>query len=346
MSEHTTQAADFAQLDYDCRGAGSPLLFLHGLTFDRSTWEPIVDQLAGRFTCVAVDLPGHGGSRGSARDLDEVAHSIHHLLDELRIEPPIVVGHSMGAALAGIYAGHHPVTGLVLVDQAPYIRPFAAMVHQLEPALRSDNFRAAFEPIRQSIGVELLPEPERTSILAGQRIDQDLVLGYWDQLLRVTPDELQARADRGLDATSVPVLAVFGQTIDSPTREHFSATSRRRRSRNGPASGTWFTSWNRSALPAGSRSSPTSAPPPHSDTPNDGRRPEHPRDVRGQLPAADPTVGPRFRTPLPAPSRCCTGGCRARARRPAADAVEVRDHQQRRRTTVARCGRSPEARRA
>jgi hypothetical protein len=126
----------------------------------------------------------------------------------------------------------------------------------------------------------------------------------------------------------------------------FSATSRRRRSRNGPASGTWFTSWNRSALPAGSRSSPTSAPPPHSDTPNDGRRPAHPRDVRGQLPAADPTVGPRFRTPLPAPSRCCTGGCRARARRPAADAVEVRDHQQRRRTTVARCGRSPEARRA
>ena len=223
MSEHTTQAADSAQLEYDCRGAGSPLLFLHGLTFDRSTWEPIADQLADRFTCVAVDLPGHGGSGGSGRDLDEVAHSIHHLLDELGIEPPIVVGHSMGGALAGIYAGHHPVAGLVMVDQAPYVRPFAAMVHQIEPALRSGNFRAAFEPIRQTIGVELLPEPQRTSILTRQRIDQDLILGYWDELLRTTPDELQAQIDRELKALSVPVLAVFGQTIDSATREYLLA---------------------------------------------------------------------------------------------------------------------------
>ena len=126
----------------------------------------------------------------------------------------------MGGALAGIYAERHPVAGLVLVDQAPYIRPFAAMVHQFEPALRSDNFRAAFEPIRQTIGVELLPEPERMSILAGQRIDQDLILSYWDEMLRVTPDELQARIDLELKAISVPVLAVFGQTIDAATREH------------------------------------------------------------------------------------------------------------------------------
>ena len=220
MSEHTTQAAGSAQLDYDCRGAGSPLLFLHGLTFDRSTWEPIVDQLADRFTCVAVDLPGHGGSGGPGRELDDVVLAIHHLLDELGIEPPVVVGHSMGGGLAGIYAAHRPVAGLVLVDQAPYVRPFAAMVHQFEPALRSDNFRATFEPIRQTIGVELLPEPQRTSILTGQRIDQDLILGYWDELLRTTPDELQARIDREVDAISVPVLAVFGRTIDPATREH------------------------------------------------------------------------------------------------------------------------------
>ena len=220
MSEHTTQASDSAHLDSDCRGAGSPLLFIHGLTFDRSTWGPIVDQLADRFTCVAVDLPGHGGSEGPPRVLDEVALAIHHLLGELEIEPPVVVGHSMGGALAGIYAAHHPVRGLVLVDQAPYVRPFAGMVHQFEPALRGENFVAAFEPIRQTIGVERLPEPQRTSILAGQRIDQDLILGYWDELLNQTPDELQARIDRDLEAISVPVLAVFGQTIDAATREH------------------------------------------------------------------------------------------------------------------------------
>jgi pimeloyl-ACP methyl ester carboxylesterase len=220
MSEHTTQAADTVRLDYGCRGAGCPLLFIHGLTFDRSTWEPIIDQLADRFTCVAVDLPGHGGSDGPPRVLDDVALAIHHLLGELGVEPPVVVGHSAGGALAAIYAAHHPARGLVLVDQAPYVRPFAAMLHQLEPALRSDNFRAAFEPIRQTIGVELLPEPQRTAILAGQRIDQDLILGSWDEVLSITPDELQARIDLDLKGIAVPALGVFGQIIDATTREH------------------------------------------------------------------------------------------------------------------------------
>ena len=220
MSEHTTRAARCAQLDYDCRGAGPPLLFIHGLTFDRSTWDPIVERLAGRFTCVAVDLPGHGTSEGPPRGLDDIAAAVNHLLGELAVEAPVVVGHSMGAAIASIYAAHHGTRGLVLVDQAPYVRPFAVMVHQSKASLRGEDFRAAFEPIRRTIGVELLPEPQRTSLLAGQRIDRDLVLGYWDEILGTTPDRLQERIDRDLDAISVPVLGVYGQTIDTPTREH------------------------------------------------------------------------------------------------------------------------------
>jgi pimeloyl-ACP methyl ester carboxylesterase len=219
MSDHTAQA-DYAQLDYDCQGSGPALLFIHGLTFDRSTWQPIVERLADRFTCAAVDLPGHGGSDGPTPRLDDIAVALKILLGELGIEPPVVIGHSMGAVIAGIYAGHHQTRGLVLVDQAPYVRPFATMVHQMEPSLRSENFRAAFEPIRQTIGVELLPEPQRTSVLAGQRIDRDLVLGYWDEMLSTTADELQARTDRELDAISVPVLGVFGQTVDAASRQH------------------------------------------------------------------------------------------------------------------------------
>jgi pimeloyl-ACP methyl ester carboxylesterase len=208
------------ELAYTNRGSGPPIVLLHGLTFDRAAWGPIIEQLADRFTCIAVDLPGHGESDGPPRVFDDVAAAIHQLLDHLAIGPPVVVGHSMGGALAASYAAYHPVRGLVLVDQAPYVRPFAAMIQQFAPALRGVNFRAAFEPIRQSIGVELLPEPQRTAILAGQRIDQDLILGYWDELLATTPDELQARIDRELKAISVPVLGVFGQALDPTTREH------------------------------------------------------------------------------------------------------------------------------
>lgn len=208
------------RLDHDRRGAGPPLLFVHGLTFDRSTWEPIIDQLADRFTCLTVDLPGHGGSDGPQRRSDDVALAISHLLDGLGVAAPVAIGHSMGGAVAAVYAARHPARGLVMVDQAPYVRPFAAMLHQFEPALRGENFQAVFEPIRQTIGVELLSEPERTSILGRQRIEQELVLSYWEEILAATPDEFQARIDSEMKAISVPVLGVFGHTLDATTREH------------------------------------------------------------------------------------------------------------------------------
>jgi pimeloyl-ACP methyl ester carboxylesterase len=220
MDMQTSAQVDPSHFEYARRGRGSPLLFIHGLTFDRSTWEVIIERLADRFTCVAVDLPGHGGSSGTPGSMTEVALGIHDLLGGLGVGRPVVVGHSMGAAVAAIYSAHHPTRGLVMVDQAPYIRPFAVMLRQFEPALRGENFRDAFEPIRKTIGVELLPEPQRSSILARQRIDQDLVLSYWEEVLTTSPDELQARIDRDMEAVSVPVLAVFGRTIDAATRNH------------------------------------------------------------------------------------------------------------------------------
>jgi pimeloyl-ACP methyl ester carboxylesterase len=223
MSDHTILTEPAASLAYDLRGSGPPLVFVHGLTFDRSTWQPIVERLVSRFRCVSVDLPGHGESDGPPRPLDEVGDAISRLLAELGIERPVVIGHSLGSALAGMYAANHAVSGVVVVDQPLLIRPMAELVHRLEPALRSDNFRAAFEPIRQSIGVELIPEPERSRIAAGQRIKQDLVLGYWHEMLSTTPDELQARIDAVARAISAPFLGVFGQTLDQQTRAHMLA---------------------------------------------------------------------------------------------------------------------------
>ena len=220
MSESSSTAGAPVQLAYDCRGAGAPLLFIHGLTFDRSTWEPIIEQLTDRFTCIAVDLPGHGGSNSPARRIDEIALAIDKLLGELTVEAPVVIGHSLGAGVAGTYAAHHRARGLVMVDQAPYVRPFAAMLHHLEPTLRGQNFRAALEPIRQRMGAELLCEPQRSSILARQRIDQELILGYWTELLDTTPDAMQARIDRDLDTLTVPALAVFGHPLDASTHHH------------------------------------------------------------------------------------------------------------------------------
>jgi pimeloyl-ACP methyl ester carboxylesterase len=219
-AEPETRQPGTTGLAYDLQGTGPPLVFIHGLTFDRTSWQPITGRLADGYRCIAIDLPGHGDSDGQPRSLDEIAAALHHLLDGLGIEPPVVVGHSMGAALASVYAASYPVRGVVDVDQPLYVRPFAELAGSLAPALRGGDFHAAFEPFRQSMGVDRLPEPQRSRITARQRIRQDLVLGYWDEMLATTPEQLQARIDSALAAIKAPMLAVFGHALGDQERQH------------------------------------------------------------------------------------------------------------------------------
>src|SRR5690349_1959612 len=105
-------------LAYDVEGTGMPVVFLHGLTFDRRTWRPIIDELDGSVTSIAIDLPAHGDSGGEPAPLENVAGRIRRLLEALDVERPVVVGHSMAAAIAGLYASAYPARGIVMVDQA------------------------------------------------------------------------------------------------------------------------------------------------------------------------------------------------------------------------------------
>src|SRR5262249_55970297 len=151
--------------------------------------------LSDGYRCITIDLPGHGESDGPPVPLGELTSDVRLLLDELVIEHPLVVGHSMGAIVALIYAALNPVSGVVDVDQPVDIRPFIALLHRLEPALRGDDFATAFEPFRMMIGVHLLPEPTRSEVAARQRVRQDLVLGYWEEVLRTPAAEMQASTD-------------------------------------------------------------------------------------------------------------------------------------------------------
>lgn len=133
----------------------------------------------------------------------------------------------MSGGLAMLYAAAYPSRGVVTIDQPLDLRPFARLVHQLEPALRGDGFAETFERVFQaSMGLDLLPADVRAEVLAGQRIRQDVVVGYWDELLRTEPDVLQARVDRLADSMQMPVLGVFGRQLDPPDRERLSRLPR------------------------------------------------------------------------------------------------------------------------
>jgi pimeloyl-ACP methyl ester carboxylesterase len=208
-------------LGFDRRGAGVPIVLLPGLTFERRTWRPIVERLGDSVCSIAVDLPAHGDSAGSPCDLADVAARVHDLVERLGIDDPVVVGHSMSGGVAMIYAASYPARGAVTVDSPANLAPFAELVQRLEPALRGPGFARAFEPFQQSMGFDRVPEPLRSEVLAAQEIRQDLVLGYWDQLMRSEPEQLQAWVEEVAAAINVPVLAVFGRQLTGDEREYF-----------------------------------------------------------------------------------------------------------------------------
>jgi pimeloyl-ACP methyl ester carboxylesterase len=213
---HTT-----TRLAYDDEGAGTPVVFLHGLTFDRRSWRPIIDRLGDSVRSIAIDLPAHGESRGAPPTVEQVPARLHELLAALAAERPIVVGHSMSGGLAAMYASAYPTRGLVFVDNGPDIRPFAQLVHRLEPALRGPGFAEVWPTFENSLGLERIPEPVRSLVLATHEVNQDVVIAYWEMALRSDPAELQAWIDTVMAKLDVPCLGVFGRLITDSERERF-----------------------------------------------------------------------------------------------------------------------------
>ncbi|MER5962252.1 alpha/beta fold hydrolase [Streptomyces sp. NPDC002057] len=93
-----------ASLTYERRGAGEPLLLLHGIGHHWQAWEPVLDILAAERDVIAVDLPGFGASdelpEGCPYDLSTVGHVLGAFTGALGVERPHVAGNSLGGLLA------------------------------------------------------------------------------------------------------------------------------------------------------------------------------------------------------------------------------------------------------
>lgn len=91
-------------------GSGPALLLLHGLGCDHTTWTPIIDTLARRYTVIAPDLLGHGRSAKPRADysVGGYANGMRDLLTVLEIDKVTVVGHSFGGGVAMQFAYQFP----------------------------------------------------------------------------------------------------------------------------------------------------------------------------------------------------------------------------------------------
>jgi 3-oxoadipate enol-lactonase len=111
------------KIAHETRGAGEPLVLVHGLAYDRAGWGRFPDLLAEHFRVVLIDNRGVGESDAppGPYTVAEMAEDVVGVLDELGIERTNLFGVSLGGYIAQELTLTHPgrVEKLVLCSTAP-----------------------------------------------------------------------------------------------------------------------------------------------------------------------------------------------------------------------------------
>ncbi len=110
---------------YHDKGAGPPLLLLHGCPFSSFVWRKVIPPLAAGHRCLAPDLLGLGDTEtpsGADWSLPAQEAIVLGLLDTLGLDRVSVVGHDHGGAVAQMLAARHPerIDRLVLCNVEAY----------------------------------------------------------------------------------------------------------------------------------------------------------------------------------------------------------------------------------
>jgi pimeloyl-ACP methyl ester carboxylesterase len=180
----------------DVKPAGSVVL-LHGLSANRRLMMYLAEDFAGHgFRAYALDLPGHGDSRDAfsfARAQDCATAAVESLIRSGQLDPKntILLGHSMGGAIAIRMADRDPVAATIALSPAPMNAPQRMPANLLVFSASADlgilkrvaqgladsagGERTAPEDFVQQRAFDLrrLPRSTHTSLLSDRRVAHD-----------------------------------------------------------------------------------------------------------------------------------------------------------------------------
>jgi pimeloyl-ACP methyl ester carboxylesterase len=229
---HSPQGAfmdvDNVRLHYSDRGAGSPVVLIHGNAVSGDDWNTsgVADLLSRGHRVVIFDRPGFGHSerpRGHLWTAAQQAELLHKALRRLGIDRPVIVGHSWGTIVALALAEHYQanVSGLVLVSGYYFwtLRPDAVMVVPGALPILGDVLRYTISPL---IGWLLMPLLKRAmfspaQVPAGFQAEYATAMALRPSQIRATsmdgalmiPGALALR--RGYKDLTLPVTIIAGE---------------------------------------------------------------------------------------------------------------------------------------
>ncbi len=184
-------------------GSGPPLLLLHGYPQSHLMWARVADELAARFTVVALDLRGYGRSSAPASQKGEryskrvMAQDVVAAMSALGHEQFAVAGHDRGGRVAYRLALDHPekVTKIAVLDIVPTWEMWAGMDAARALAVYHWMFLAQPEPLP-----EMLINPSAVAYLEAK-------LASWT-------------GDQSLKSFAPAALEAYREAFRDPARVH------------------------------------------------------------------------------------------------------------------------------
>ncbi|UXP33696.1 alpha/beta fold hydrolase [Reichenbachiella agarivorans] len=113
-------------LNYKTFGEGQPLIIIHGFLGSLDNWLTLGKKFSEDFQVFLIDQRNHGKSFHSDKwDYDAMVEDLEYFIDELGIENPILLGHSMGGKTVMQFTAFHAskVDKLIVADIGPKLYP-------------------------------------------------------------------------------------------------------------------------------------------------------------------------------------------------------------------------------
>ncbi len=220
---------------YDTEGKGLAVVLLHGFCEDSRIWEDFRNDLVEeKYKVVTIDFPGFGESSvWEDVSIDDMADAVDAVIEELKQEKVIMIGHSMGGYVSLAFAEKYPekLLGMGLFHSHPYAdsedkkqgrqkgigfierQGSALFVKQLIPALFAPDFvnsnafliekltfrasKYSTEGIIQAL-YAMKNRPDRSATLAAIKCPVLFIIGKKD---------MAVPADKSLEQTHLPSVS-------------------------------------------------------------------------------------------------------------------------------------------
>jgi len=217
-------SSDGATIHFETTGRGSPaLVFVHGWLGNVRWWDAQRDHFAASHQVVALDLAGHGGSGASRTDwsIARYADDIRAVLDHVRAEQVVLVGHSMsGPNVLAAAAGRADVRGVVLVDTMKDLDRLMPVeqARQMIELYRTDYRRAVEDVLPRYLYSPFTPDAVR------ERLQREFLATPTDLAIRAIEPLYQGDLRAIAAQITVPVRAINSDlepTDPSINRKYF-----------------------------------------------------------------------------------------------------------------------------